>query len=54
MGKLVLLNRRAQAAGGRLALCQLSPMAAEVLDATHLTELFNTYGTELEAVQSFR
>jgi anti-sigma B factor antagonist len=53
IGKLILLNRRAQAVHGRLVLCNLSREAAEVLDATHLTELFRIYGTEADAVQSF-
>jgi anti-anti-sigma factor len=53
IGKLVLLNRRAQAAHGRLALCNLSRAAAEVLDTTQLTELFRIYGTESDAVRSF-
>jgi anti-sigma B factor antagonist len=53
VGKLVLLNRRAQAANGRLALCHLSPVAAEVLNAAHLKELFSIYVTEQEAVRSF-
>lgn len=53
LGKLVLLNRRAQAANGRLALCHLSSMATEVLNVTHLADLFSIYATEQEAVQSF-
>jgi anti-anti-sigma factor len=53
IGKLVLLNRRAQAANGRLALCHLSSMAAEALEIADLTELFSIYDTEQEAVQSF-
>jgi anti-sigma B factor antagonist len=53
LGKLVMLNRKAQAAGGRLALCQLTAGAREILDATHLSQLFHLYGTEQEAVQSF-
>lgn len=53
IGKLILLNRRTHAAHGRLALCNLSWTAAEVLDATQLTELFRIYGTERDALQSF-
>jgi anti-sigma B factor antagonist len=53
LGKLVMLNRRTEAANGRLALCGLAPMAAEALEVTHLTELFHIYGSEPEAVQSF-
>jgi anti-sigma B factor antagonist len=53
LGKLVLLNRRAQAVHGRLVLCNLARTAAEVLDSTHLTELFRIYRTERDALQSF-
>ena len=53
IGKLILLNRRAQSVHGRLVLCNLSQAVAEILDATHLTELFRIYGTESDAVQSF-
>jgi anti-sigma B factor antagonist len=52
LGKLVMLNRKAQAGNGRLALCQLSPPVQEILEATHLDGLFAIYGTEQEAVQS--
>jgi anti-sigma B factor antagonist len=53
LGKLVMLNRKAQAANGRLALCQLSPDVRDILDVTHLSQLFQLYATEGEAVQSF-
>jgi anti-sigma B factor antagonist len=53
LGKLVLLNRKVQAAGGRLALCQLSPAVAETLEATHLADLFDVYATEDDALRSF-
>jgi anti-anti-sigma factor len=53
LGKLVMLNRKAQAAHGRLALCQLSAGVAEILEVTHLNELLQIYGTEEEAVGSF-
>ena len=53
LGKLVMLNRRVEVANGRLALCQLSPTVQELLETTHLNDLFNIYATEAEAVQSF-
>jgi anti-sigma B factor antagonist len=53
VGKLVMLNRKSQAAGGRLALCQVSRPVAQTLDSAALTELFNIYGDEQEAVRSF-
>jgi anti-anti-sigma factor len=53
LGKLVMLNRKVQADNGRLALCQVSSTAGEVLETTHLNELFSIYATEQEALQSF-
>src|SRR5688572_15630595 len=41
LGKLVMLNRKAEAANGRLALCCLTPIVAETLASTHLDSLFN-------------
>jgi anti-anti-sigma factor len=53
LGKLVALGRKARAAGGRLALCQLSASAEDALEHTRLGPLFPTYATEQEAVRSF-
>src|SRR5271166_4671477 len=38
LGKLVLLNRAAEGAGGRLALCNLRPDIYEIMDVTRLTK----------------
>ena len=53
LGKLLMLNRKVQAVGGRLALCQLTPAVEEVLEATHVKDLFEIYAGEPEALQSF-
>jgi anti-anti-sigma factor len=53
LGKLVMLNRKAQAANGRLALCHLTPPVEEVLESTHLKTLLNCHATEEDALQSF-
>jgi anti-sigma B factor antagonist len=53
VGKLVMLNREAQAHGGRLALCGLAGSAAEVLDKMHLAGTFAVYPGTQEAVDSF-
>jgi anti-sigma B factor antagonist len=53
LGKLVLLQRKAQAGRGRVALCQLSPAVKETLEGTDLASLFDIYGAEQQAVQSF-
>jgi anti-anti-sigma factor len=51
LGKLVMLNRKAEAAGGQLALCQLTPEVEMVVHAVHLEEILKICATEAEAVQ---
>jgi anti-sigma B factor antagonist len=53
VGKLVMLNRKVQAAKGRLALCHLTAGVRETLENTRLTELFTLCPTEEEALKSF-
>jgi anti-anti-sigma factor len=53
LGKLVMLNRKAEAAGGKLVLCRLTPAVESVLEATSLTPLFTACATEEEALASF-
>jgi anti-anti-sigma factor len=50
VGKLVMLNRKAQAAGGRLVLCHLTPTAMRTLENAHLIGLLTIAATEDEAV----
>jgi anti-anti-sigma factor len=53
LGKLVMLNRKVQAANGRLTLCGLTPNVDSILETTRLKSLFNVYATEEEALKSF-
>jgi anti-anti-sigma factor len=53
LGKLVMLNRKTQAANGRLVLCELTLAVEHVLETTHLDELFNMYITEQDALLSW-
>ena len=53
VGKLVMLNRKVQAANGRLVLCHLTPAAMQTLEHSRLIELFSVCATEEEAVKSF-
>lgn len=53
LGKLVMLNRKILSAEGRLALCNLTEHVAEVMEVSHLNELFNIYETEQQARESF-
>lgn len=40
LGQLVGLHHRLRASGGRLVLCNVAPLAVDVLRLTHLTHLF--------------
>src|SRR5438132_14351153 len=51
--KLIALNRKAESTGGRLALCNLRPLIAEILEVTRLTQILCVYPGEQEALQSF-
>jgi anti-sigma B factor antagonist len=53
IGKLVTLMRKARAAGGRLALCNVNPRLIDLLQTTHLADILLSYNDEREAVQSF-
>jgi anti-sigma B factor antagonist len=52
LGKLVMLNRKAQADGGWLGLCRLTPQVLDVLEVTHLKDLFHIHPTEAEALEA--
>ena len=53
VGKLLALHRKVQSAGGRLALCHLSPATDEVLEVMHLKQVIPAYADEEEALRSF-
>ena len=53
IGQLIMLNRKVQAADGRLALCHLNVPAQETFETMHLTDFFNIYDTEEGALDSF-
>jgi anti-sigma B factor antagonist len=50
MGKLVGLNRKARAAAATLAVCNVTPSVARVLEVTRLRDVLLTYASEEEAV----
>ena len=54
MGKLLGLQRRVQARGGRLALCNISPAIREIFSILRLTTLFTIYEDEQEALQKLQ
>ncbi|MCS6852048.1 MAG: STAS domain-containing protein [Gemmataceae bacterium] len=51
--KLVTVHRRAEAAGGRLAICGLKQPFLELLAALNLAGILHTYPTEGAALESF-
>jgi anti-anti-sigma factor len=53
LSKIIMLNRKTQAVQGRLALCGMFPVVAEVFQVAHLDEILAIYPGEQEAVQSF-
>jgi anti-anti-sigma factor len=53
IGKLVILMRKVRQAGGRLAMCKLTPTMDEIMQACYLAEIIPIYADEQEAVASF-
>ena len=53
LGKLITLNKKLQAAGGKLILCNIDPQIYEVFEITKLNKLFNIQKEEQAALQAF-
>jgi anti-sigma B factor antagonist len=53
LAALVKLHKKAQSAGGRLALCEIDPELQKVFAMTRLDKVLSIYPTEPEALQSF-
>ena len=53
LGLLVRLRSKAQNAGGDVKLCALPPRIAEILRVTRLVTIFDTHGSEAEAITAF-
>lgn len=54
MGKLLMVRRRLQEAGGGLKLCEVGPAVRSVFDALQLTDYFEFYPDQAAAVAAFR
>jgi anti-anti-sigma factor len=52
LGKLIMLHKEAEVAGGRLALCGLAPPLQRALEEARLAQFFNIYRDEQEAARS--
>ncbi len=53
VAKLITLQRKARAAGGRIVLCHVEPSIQEVFEIVKLPRLLSVYAEEQEALQSF-
>lgn len=53
LGKFITLNKKVQAAGGKLVLCNIEPNIYEVFEITKLNKLFNIQKDEQAGLQIF-
>lgn len=53
LGKLITLDKKVKAAGGKLKLCNIRPQIYEVFAITKLNNLFDIKENEEEAVAAF-
>ncbi len=53
IGKLISLNAKLSAQGGRLVLCCLTPIVDEIIDIMSLRKKFTIKATEQQALESF-
>ena len=53
LGKFITLNKKVNAAGGRLILCNIDPQIYEVFEITKLDKFFNIQKEEQAALQAF-
>ena len=53
LGKLITLNKKLQAVGGRLILCNIDPQIYEVFEITKLDKFFKIMKEEQAALQAF-
>jgi anti-sigma B factor antagonist len=53
LGKFITLNKKVQASGGKLIMCNISDDIYEVFEITKLNRLFNIQKEEQTALQAF-
>jgi anti-sigma B factor antagonist len=53
LGKFITLNKKVNAAQGKLVLCNIDPQIYEVFEITKLNRLFNIQKEEQAALQAF-
>lgn len=52
LGRLITLNKKARARGGRLVVCGLSPDLQELFEVTSLNEYLEIHANEADALQA--
>jgi anti-anti-sigma factor len=53
IGALFALRREAHYAGGRLAICRVSPVLREIFEFVKLTQVVSIYDSEEDALRTF-
>jgi anti-sigma B factor antagonist len=53
LAKLLMLRKKVDAVGGRMALCETNPELAEVFDALRLPQLFSIFDEQQQALEGF-
>lgn len=53
LNKLIILDKKVKASGGKMRLCNLKPEIYEVFAITRLNQLFDIKNTEQEAMTGF-
>jgi anti-sigma B factor antagonist len=53
LGKLITMNKKVQASGGKLIMCKIAKEIMEVFEITKLDRLFKIYKDEQAALQAF-
>ncbi len=53
LGLLIRVIKKMQETGGKLKLCSIDPKIFEVFTITRLDKVFDIYGSQQEAVESF-
>lgn len=53
LNKLIILDKKVKASGGRMRICELRPEIAEIFAITRLDKLFDIRGNEQTALDAF-
>ena len=54
LGKLLMVNKKMEAKGGKLKLCSIGPEIRQVFDTTKLDRILDVHGSEAEGLRAFQ